>query len=56
MTDRCAEHAWASVGVEIDDDGGVTRIWKCEHCPAWTRETFDSSDEVDWDQTWLAGM
>lgn len=51
----CREHAWASVGVTVVD-GVVTRVWACEHCPAWTREDLDARFEVEWGETWLSGM
>lgn len=54
MVELCAEHAWASVGVTVVE-GEVTRVWACEHCPAWTREYLDREHLVDWDETWLAG-
>jgi hypothetical protein len=49
---RCEEHAWASVGVTVVD-GTVTRVWVCERCLAWTRESLDSGAEVPWDETVL---
>ena len=55
MADLCAEHAWASIGVTVFE-GHVSRIWACEHCPAWTGEPLDREFEIDWDDTWLSGM
>ena len=55
MAERCEQHAWASLGVTAVD-GTVTRVWTCEHCPAWTREPLDPAAEVPWADTWLAGM
>ncbi|WP_336038025.1 hypothetical protein [Halobacterium yunchengense] len=51
--ETCERHAWASVGV-VARDGGVQRIWECEHCPVWTAEQFDAAHEQPWDETWLA--
>jgi len=55
MTHLCDEHAWASIGVTVFE-GRVTRVWACEHCPAWTGETLDPDVEIDWGDTWLSGM
>jgi cytochrome b subunit of formate dehydrogenase len=55
MSERCTEHAWASIGVTVVE-GTVTRVWACEHCPAWTREGLMPEEEVDWDDTWLSRM
>lgn len=54
MPDRCAEHAWASIGVTVAD-GAVTRVWSCENCPAWSRQALGDDAEVDWAETWLSG-
>ena len=53
MTDFCAEHAWASVGVTVIE-GTVTRVWACENCPAWSRQRLAEDAEVDWADTWLS--
>lgn len=55
MVELCREHAWASIGVTVID-GIVTRVWACEHCPAWTEEHLDDEYEVAWDDTWLADL
>jgi|GEM_PF-1477176 len=55
MPTLCAEHVWASIGVSVLEDQ-VTRVWACEHCPAWTRERLDDEYEIAWQQTWLAEM
>ena len=55
MDDLCTEHAWASIGVTVFE-GVVTRVWACEHCPAWSGEPLDPDTEIDWGDTWLADM
>jgi len=49
----CDEHAWASVGVTVVE-GTVTRVWVCERCLAWTRESLTPDAEVPWDETVIA--
>jgi len=49
----CDEHAWASVGVTVVE-GTVTRVWVCERCLAWTRESLDPDAEVPWGETVIA--
>ena len=53
MSELCAEHAWASIGVTVVD-GTVSRVWACENCPAWTRQPLEATTAVDWADTWLA--
>lgn len=53
MADFCEEHAWASIGV-TDIDGGMTRVWACENCPAWTSQPLSADAEIGWADTWLA--
>ena len=49
----CETHAWASLGV-VSEENGVAEVWRCENCPAWTREPLRAAAELSWDETRLS--